>query len=105
MFGVAVGGKPILLCRIGGRIFAVDAVCSHYGGYLPSGELKTEHSGDGRGLVYPIVCPVHKAQFDATSGKVLKNVAGLIKMATHKEATDLGTYQVEVVDSQVRIRV
>ena len=106
MFGVAVAGKPILLCRTGGKIFAMDAVCSHYNSYLPSGEVKTEHPGDGRdGPTHPMVCPVHKAEFEATTGKVLKNVSGLIRMATHKEATDLRTYELEVVDGQVRIRV
>ena len=40
-----------------------------------------------------------------TTGKVLKNVTVLLKLATHKEATDLRTYEVEVVDNSVRLRV
>ena len=35
MFTVAVGGNAILLSKIGGKIYAMDAVCSHYSGYLP----------------------------------------------------------------------
>jgi hypothetical protein len=35
----------------------------------------------------------------------MKNVPALLKLATHKEATDLRTYEVEVVDNSVRIKV
>jgi nitrite reductase/ring-hydroxylating ferredoxin subunit len=105
MFGVAVDGKAILLSKVGGKIYAVDAVCSHYNGYLPNGQLNASPSPDGGAGGHAIVCPVHKAQFEATTGKVLKNVPALLKLATHREATDLRTYEVEVVDKSVRIRV
>ncbi len=95
MFGIAVRGRPILLTKIGGKFYAMDAVCSHYYGYLPRGELR-DHT---------VVCPVHKAQFDISTGKVLKNVPGLLKLATHREATDLHTYEVELVQGDVRIKV
>jgi nitrite reductase/ring-hydroxylating ferredoxin subunit len=97
MFAVAVAGNAIVLSKIGGKVYAMDAVCSHYNGYLPKGELIAARN--------TVICPVHKAQFDATTGKVLKNVPVLLKLATHKEATDLRTYEVEVVDGSVRIRV
>jgi nitrite reductase/ring-hydroxylating ferredoxin subunit len=97
MYGVAVAGNAIVLSKIGGRIYAMDAVCSHYHGYLPKGELVAGSN--------TAICPVHKAQFDATTGKVLKNVPGLLKLATHKEATDLRTYEVQVVDGDVQVRV
>ena len=48
---------------------------------------------------------MHKAQFEATTGKVVKNVPALIKLATHSEATDLRTYEVQVVDNTVRVKV
>ncbi len=95
MLGVAVGGNPILLTKIDGKIYAMDAVCSHYNGYLPRGELR-EHT---------IVCPVHKAQFDVATGKVVKNVPALMKLATRREATDMRTYEVEVVGGDVRVKV
>ena len=95
MLGVAVKGKPIFLTKIGGKIYAMDAVCSHYYGYLPKGELR-DHT---------VVCPVHKAQFDISTGKVVKNVSGLLKFATHRGATDLRTYEVELVQGDVRIRI
>jgi len=83
----------------------MDAVCSHYNGYLPKGELKTDHLPNGESKDHAVICPVHKAQFEATTGKVLKNVPSLLKLATHKEATDLRTYEVEVVDGNVRLKV
>jgi nitrite reductase/ring-hydroxylating ferredoxin subunit len=100
MFGVAVAGKPIMLSKIGGKIYAMDAVCSH-----SKGELRTEYLPDGQLGGHPVVCPVHKAQFEVTTGKVVKNVPGLLRLATHKEATDLRTYEVKVVDKSVQIRV
>ena len=104
-FGVAVGGHAIMLARIGGKIYAMDAVCSHFSGYLPNGELETEYLPDGKVKDNAITCPVHKAKFDLETGKVLKNVPALLKYATHKEATDLRTYEVEVVDKDVRLKV
>jgi len=95
MLGVAVGGNPILLAKIGGKIYAMDAVCPHYYGYLPKGELR-DHT---------VVCPVHKAQFDVATGKVVKNVPALLKLATHKGAADVRTYDVDVAEGEVRVKV
>jgi len=95
MLGVAVSGNPILLSKIGGKIYAMDSVCTHYYGYLPRGKLE-DHT---------VVCPVHKAEFDIFTGKVLKNVPALLRLATHRTATDLRVYEVEVVDGNVRLRI
>ena len=95
MFGVTVSGNPILLSKIGGKIYAMNAVCSHMNGYLPKGELR-DHS---------VICPVHKAEFDIPTGKVVKNVPWLMKSATHKEASDLRTYEVETVAGEVRLKI
>src|SRR5271169_4125339 len=105
MFGVAVAGNAILLSKIGGKIYAMDAVCSHYHGYLPRGELKAGHLGKGQVNDRTVVCPVHKAEFEITTGKVVKNVPTLMKLATRREATDLRTYEVEVVDNDIRVKV
>jgi nitrite reductase/ring-hydroxylating ferredoxin subunit len=97
MVAVAVAGNAIVLSKIGGKVYAMDAVCSHYNGYLPKGELVAARN--------TVICPVHKAQFDVTTGKVLKNVSGMLKLATRKEAIDLRTYEVQVVDGSIQIRV
>jgi len=95
MRGVMVTGNPILLSKIGGKIYAMDAVCSHFYGYLPRGELKG----------HTVVCPVHKAQFDINTGKVVKNVPALMRLASSRQATDLRTYEVDVVGDNVQIKV
>jgi 3-phenylpropionate/trans-cinnamate dioxygenase ferredoxin component len=94
MFVVAVSGSPILISKIGGRIYAVDAVCSHMHGFLPRGKL------EGR----VVTCPVHGAQYDITSGEVVKNVGALMKRASRREASRLLMYEVQVASGEVRIK-
>lgn len=95
MVGSSVSGNPILISRIGGRFYAMDAVCSHLYGYLPRGELRGN----------TVVCPVHKAQYDINTGKVVKNVPALMKLASRRQATDLRTYEVNVIGDSVLIKV
>lgn len=83
MKGFIVSNKPILIANVKGEFFAVDAVCSHMNGYLPRGELKDNI----------LTCPVHHAQFDVTTGNVVKNVDVAIKFATHKSASNLKSYK------------
>jgi len=95
MVGSMISGNPILICRIGSDFYAMDAICSHFSGYLPRGELKG-------GVV---TCPVHKAQYDVHSGKVVKNIPGLMKMAGGgKAASDLRTYEVRVVGDSILVK-
>ena len=90
-----VSGNPVLISRIGGNLYAMDAICSHFYGYLPKGELKSN----------VVICPVHKAQYDVETGKVVKNVPGLMKMAGGgKVAKDLHIYEVRVVGEDVLVR-
>jgi len=94
MIGVTVTGKQILIARMGNKYYAIDAICSHYFGYLPKGKLK-----DNR-----VVCPVHKAEFDLGTGKVAKDVTALLRLATRRRATDLKSYEIKVVDNKILIR-
>lgn len=73
----------------------MNAVCSHMSGYLPKGEMR-DHN---------VICPVHKANFDITTGKVMKNVPSMMKLASHKEATDLRTYEVQTVAGEIRLKI
>lgn len=58
---VEVNGSEILLCNVGGNIFAIEDVCTHDGAPLDQGTL------EGR----CIVCPRHGATFDVETGEAL----------------------------------
>lgn len=52
----------VVLCRIGGRLAAVDSLCPHEGGRLAAGPLH-----EGRYLS----CPLHLYKFDPRSGRAV----------------------------------
>lgn len=58
MTQVDANGTPVLLARVGGRLHACTAHCTHYGAPLATGVL------DGT----RVVCPWHHAVFDVASG-------------------------------------
>ena len=70
-------GKPIVLSMVDGKVYAMDAVCSHEGGPLEDGTLDK----------YNLTCPWHYAIFDVRNAKVSDQTVW---------ATDLDSYQVEV---------
>jgi nitrite reductase/ring-hydroxylating ferredoxin subunit len=57
----AVAGRKIALFNVGGRFYAIDDCCTHDQASLAEGIL------DGN----TIVCLLHAAEFDVTTGKVL----------------------------------
>ena len=61
MLRVVVDGDAILLCNVGGELYAVADLCTHDGGALDAGELDGER----------VMCPRHGAYFDVTTGKAL----------------------------------
>ena len=58
---VTVGGAKVLVCNVGGQIYAVGDVCTHDDGPLDQGQLEGKE----------IECPRHGARFDVTTGRVL----------------------------------
>jgi 3-phenylpropionate/trans-cinnamate dioxygenase ferredoxin subunit len=58
---VMVDGQSVLLCNVGGEIYAIEDVCTHDGGALDQGELMGER----------IMCPRHGAFFDVRTGDAL----------------------------------
>ena len=71
------GGKQILLCRVDGKVHAIDSTCPHEGGRIVAGPLS-----DGR----LAVCPLHSYRFDPTTGKAVGVVCRPVKTYRAREA-------------------
>ena len=56
----AAGGVQVLLCRVQGKVYALDTVCPHEGGRIRPGPL-----AEGRWAV----CPLHSYRFDPQNGR------------------------------------
>lgn len=91
MKGFMANQKQILIANVEGNFYAVDGVCTHRFGFLARGKLEKNI----------IICPVHGAQYDVTTGKVYKNIPGLMKMMTGNGAEDLNSYKTEIKDGFV----
>ena len=61
MVRIVVADTPVLVCDVGGTLYAVADLCTHDGGALDGGEL----DGDR------VMCPRHGAYFDVTTGRAL----------------------------------
>jgi nitrite reductase/ring-hydroxylating ferredoxin subunit len=87
--------KKILVSNIDGKFYAMDALCSHMGAHLENGK------NDGK----DIICPRHHARFNIQTGKVDKNINGLFKAMTRKEAHDLNSYEIKETDGELSINL
>jgi nitrite reductase/ring-hydroxylating ferredoxin subunit len=81
LMAVEVDGEPVCLAKVEGCIYAFTDNCTHISGPLNEGEL------DGEVLT----CPWHGAQFNITTGKVLRGPA----------RQDIASYPVKVEDNAV----
>ena len=77
-------GKPIVLSKVNGKVYAIDAVCSHEGGPLEDGAL------DG----YEVECPWHGSKFDVRTGEVTNPPAETPQLA----------YDVKVEDDKIFVK-
>lgn len=82
---VEVDGERIALFNVDGEFYAIDNVCTHRGGSLGNGQLSGTE----------VVCPMHKAMFDVTTGEVTRQPA----------LSGVDTYEVRVAGSEVQIAV
>ena len=79
------GGKQIVLCRVEGKVYALDSLCPHEGGRIAPGPLH-----DGRYAV----CPLHAYRFDPKDGKAVGVACRPVK-----------TYRVEERDGSFEVSV
>ena len=63
---VELEGQTIALFNVGGTFYAINGNCTHVGGPLGEGTLDGEI----------VTCPWHGAQFNVTTGAVLRPPAG-----------------------------
>lgn len=81
---VEVDGEEVLVVNLDGTFYALDNICSHDYAQLHEGEL------DGK----EIVCPLHGARFDVTTGEVLSPPA----------YEDLRRYEVRVHEGMIQVK-
>jgi nitrite reductase/ring-hydroxylating ferredoxin subunit len=89
---VTVGDTAVLIANVNGNFFAVDSVCTHFGGDLSEGILECNI----------ITCPVHKARFDVISGKVVSPPAEALG---RQDIESLSTYFVKIENQDILIRI
>jgi ferredoxin-NADP reductase/nitrite reductase/ring-hydroxylating ferredoxin subunit len=81
---VEYDGRTVVLSMVNGKVYAIDAVCSHEGGPLEEGTL------DG----YVVECPWHGSKFDVRTGEVKNPPAD----------TPQSVYEVRVENNDILIK-
>ena len=89
---VTLGELVVLIANVEGNYYAVDTMCTHFGGDLSEGVLE--------GNI--ITCPNHRAKFDVTTGKVVSPPA---ESLGRPDIEDLTTYFVKVENQYIMLKV
>lgn len=84
MTWVAVNRERVLIANVEGTFYALEDACGHQRASLSKGQLKG----------YIVECPLHFAQFDVRTGKLLSGPV----------AADVPTYEVRVEGDTVYVR-
>ena len=87
-----LGEVTVLIANVKGNYYAVDNMCTHFGGDLSEGFLE--------GNV--ITCPNHQSKFDVTTGKVVSPPAEALE---RPDIEDLPTYLVKVENQHIKVKV
>jgi len=82
---VLVEEQPVLLLKSGGTVYALGAVCSHYGAPL----------SDGKIVEGTIECPWHASRFALADGRIVQGPA----------CAGVPVYDCRVVNDQVQIKL
>lgn len=83
---------PILIVNVEGRFYAVEGLCTHYGGDLSEGTV------EGKILT----CPVHGAKFDVTTGKV---VSPPVEPLDHPEIENLPILPLRIENQEIFVKI
>ncbi|WP_119066677.1 Rieske (2Fe-2S) protein [Rubrobacter indicoceani] len=95
-----VGGRRIVVARVGGKLRAVANTCPHEAARMSDGKVERMWHGDRVGEHYQrercvIVCPWHNFEFDLDTGGSV----------SEPERMRLKTYPVEVLNGEVLVLV
>jgi nitrite reductase/ring-hydroxylating ferredoxin subunit len=82
-------GTQVLLARCGGRVYAINDVCTHEGAPLHEGTL-------GQIGECMLTCPWHAAHFDLRTGKVQQDTPW---------ATDTQTFPVRLEGNDIFVEI
>ena len=85
---VVVGEAPVLVCRIGERLFALSDRCTHQGAPLSRGIVRATGSNP------TVTCPLHGSMFTLAEGRVLRGPAG----------APLAVYDVRASGGRIEVR-
>ena len=112
---VEVNGKEIVISNIDGKFYAMDDRCRHMNARLSMGNISNDSI---------VTCPFHGARFDATTGKKVKESvltpsqqmeplpktwqnylehAG--ELMSYIKTYDQQTYEVQVEDNKIKVRI
>lgn len=96
---VAIGGKEIMVARVGDKYYAIANRCPHMGGDLSAGVLT--------GTI--IQCPWHGSQFDVTDGHNVRWTSGTGLMASlyklAKSPRPVKTYHVKIEGDDILVEL
>lgn len=81
LLGIVLDENRIVLAMVGGKVYAMDAVCSHQGGPLDQVELEG----------YNLTCPWHHAVFDVRDGNVSETTVWAMDQKSFPVKVDEGT--------------
>jgi nitrite reductase/ring-hydroxylating ferredoxin subunit len=90
---VEAKGQKLLLAQVGGEFRAAQRKCPHLGFNLCRGSIEGN----------AIVCPLHKAKFDLSTGAIERDPRLLF--ITMKARHDLAVYPVKVEDGEVFVGI
>jgi 3-phenylpropionate/trans-cinnamate dioxygenase ferredoxin subunit len=94
-----IGGREILIARVGENFYAADNRCPHMGGSLSEGKLENTI----------VTCPRHHSQYDLTDGHNVRWTdwtgikLGVAKML--KSPRPVRTYPVKVEEGRVKVEL
>jgi 3-phenylpropionate/trans-cinnamate dioxygenase ferredoxin subunit len=89
---VTVEGLDILIVNFEDNFYAIDALCSHYGGDHSEGTLQ--------GNI--LTCPVHGAKFDVTNGHV---VSAPTEPLDRPNIENLTSYPLKIENQDIYIKI